>query len=117
MSHQGFNSRLTLWFGIVGPIIVIYSFIGVLVAAGVPHIFPENALTTYLGGSAKAGAFAIWLYLAWRIFNAIKGIYGTDSGRYLEQTSIWRGRSSSTSPLPMRSLHSASRCFTSTWGA
>jgi hypothetical protein len=34
--------------------------------------------------------FVIWLYLVWRIFGSIRGIYGPESARYLERTPIWR---------------------------
>lgn len=78
------------WVGIIGPVVVVYVVAGLLVDLAVPNFLPSNALTTSIGDSAKAGAFAIWLYLSWRIFNTIKGIYGPDSTRYLEQSPIWR---------------------------
>jgi hypothetical protein len=81
---------LRYWFGIIGPVIVVYSLIGLLVEAGVPHLFPENALTTYVGGSAKTGVFVIWFYLIWRIFVSIRGIYGRENNLYLEYTPVWR---------------------------
>lgn len=43
-----------------------------------------------IGEAAKAGVFAIWLYLIWRICGTIKAIYGPDSASYLERTPIWR---------------------------
>lgn len=78
------------WLRIVGPIFIAYSVVGLLVDAAVPQLLPENTLTTSVGEGAKAGAFAIWLYLIWRIFGTIRGIYGPDSAHYLEQTAIWR---------------------------
>ena len=41
--------RLRYWFGIIGPLVIVYSLAGVLVEAGVPHIFPDTPLTTYIG--------------------------------------------------------------------
>src|SRR5690242_17857524 len=83
------NSRLTGWLRIIGPLAVAYSIVGLLVEAAVPQLLPENSLTTSIGAAAKAGMFAIWFYLIWRIIRAIQGIYGPDSAQYLKRTSIW----------------------------
>lgn len=74
----------------IGPFVVAYSVVGLLVDASVPRFLPENALTMAVGEAAKAGVFAVWFYLIWRIFNTIKAIYGPDSAGYLERTPIWR---------------------------
>jgi len=71
-------------------LLIAYSIVGLLVEAAVPQLLPENGLTISVGDSAKAGMFAIWFYLIWRIFGTIRGIYGPDSARYLERTPIWR---------------------------
>ena len=84
------KSRMGRGLRIVGPVLVVYSIIGLLVEAAVPRFLPENGLTMFVGGAAKAGVFAIWLYLIWRIFGTIRGIYGPESVRYLEGTPIWR---------------------------
>lgn len=84
------GTQLRYWSGIIGPIIVIYTVIGLLVDLSVPHLLPDNALTAAVGDSAKVGTFAIWFYLVWRISKAIRGIYGADSIHYLERTPIWR---------------------------
>ncbi len=84
------TSRLGRWVRIIGPVVISYSILGLLVEAAVPHILPENALTTRVGDAAKAGVFAIWFYLIWRIVQTIQGIYGPSSVRYLEGTPIWR---------------------------
>jgi len=82
--------RLRYWFRIIGSIFVVYSLAGLLVEAGVPHIFPDTVLTTYIGDSARTGVFVIWFYLIWRISTSVQGIYGRDSGQYLESTPVWR---------------------------
>jgi hypothetical protein len=84
------SGRFQYWSRTVGLLVVTYSLIGLFVDLAVPDIFPSNALTTSIGESAKAGAFAIWLYLLWRIFNSVQGIYGPDSSDYLERMAIWR---------------------------
>lgn len=84
------DRHLARWLRIIGPFVIAYSVIGLLVDAAVPRLLPENALTTSIGEAAKAGAFVIWLYLIWRIFGTIRGIYGPDSARYLDRTPIWR---------------------------
>lgn len=82
--------RLARSLRIIGPLLIAYSIVGLLVEAAVPQLLPENALTTSVGDAAKAGMFAIWFYLIWRIFGTIRGIYGSDSARYLEHTPVWR---------------------------
>lgn len=84
------KSRVGRWLRIVGPVLIGYSIVGLLVEAAVPQLLPENGLTISVGESAKAGVFAIWFYLIWRIFWTIQGIYGAESARYLECTPIWR---------------------------
>jgi hypothetical protein len=84
------SSQFRQWSRIIGPLIVVYTVIGLLVDLAVPHLLPENALIAAIGESAKTGAFAIWFYLIWRIFNTIRGIYGSDSVHYLERTPIWQ---------------------------
>jgi Ion channel len=84
------TSRPMRWFRIVGPIVIGYCVFGLLVQASVPHLLPENALTSYVGEAARAGVFSIWFYLIWRIFNTIRGIYGPDSVQYLDRTPVWR---------------------------
>jgi hypothetical protein len=74
----------------IGPILIGYSIVGLLVEAAVPQFLPENGLTIAIGDAAKAGVFAIWFYLIWRIFRTIRGIYGVRSAQYLESTPIWR---------------------------
>ena len=74
----------------IGPILIGYSIVGLLVEAAVPRFLPANGLTSAIGEAAKAGVFAIWFYLIWRIFRTIKGIYGAESAQYLESTPIWR---------------------------
>jgi hypothetical protein len=88
MSRRAY-ARVRYWFGIIGPLIVVYIVAGLLVDLAIPNFLPRNALTVSIGDSAKAGVFAIWLYLSWRIFNTVKGIYGPDSARYLEHSPIW----------------------------
>jgi len=88
--RKSMSAQFRYWSGVVGLIVVAYTVGGLLVDLATPHLLPYNALTTFLGDSAKPGAFAIWLYLIWRIFNSIGGIYGSDSIHYLEQTPIWR---------------------------
>lgn len=84
------TGRPVRWLRIIGPIVIGYSVLGLLIEAAVPHILPDNALTRYVGESAKIGVFVIWFYLIWRIFNTIRGIYGPDSVRYIEDTPLWR---------------------------
>lgn len=84
------KSRMGRWLRIIGPVLIGYSIVGLLVEAAVPRLLPENGLTASIGEAAKAGMFAIWFYLIWRIFGTIQGIYGTESARYLEGTPIWR---------------------------
>jgi hypothetical protein len=67
-----------------------YSVFGLLIEAATPHLLPQTAFTKYVGGAANAGVFAVWFYLAWRIFSALRGIYGPDGARYFERTSIGR---------------------------
>lgn len=43
-----------------------------------------------MADAARVGAFVVWFYLIWRIVNAIRGIYGSDSAHYLEESPIWR---------------------------
>jgi hypothetical protein len=78
------------WYRIIGPLVIVFTVFGLLVDLAIPHILPDNALTASVGESAKAGAFAIWFYLVWRIFNTFQGIYGRGSDHYLERTPIWR---------------------------
>ncbi|MGY3444060.1 MULTISPECIES: potassium channel family protein [unclassified Bradyrhizobium] len=78
------------WVRLVVPVVFACSVFGLLVEAAVPHLLPENAVTASVGGVAKAGVFAIWLYLAWRIVKTLQGIYGPDSVHYLDQTPVWR---------------------------
>ena len=75
---------------IIVPVVVAYCVFGLLVEAAVPRFLPENAFTTYVGEAAKAGIFAIWFYLIWRIGISIQGIYGPRSALYLEFTPVWR---------------------------
>ena len=84
------TSRIRSWLRFVVPLLVGYSIFGLLVEASVPRFLPENSLTTFVGEAAKAGVFAIWLYLIWRIAGTLQGIYGAGSARYLERTPIWR---------------------------
>jgi len=84
------KSRMGRWLRIIGPVLIGYSILGLLVEAAVPQFLPENGLTISIGEAAKAGVFAIWLYLIWRIFGTIRGIYGPESALYLEQTPVWR---------------------------
>lgn len=84
------KSQMGRGFRIIGLVLIVYSMIGLLVEAAVPRFLPKNALTASVGEAAKAGMFAIWLYLIWRIFGTIRGIYGPESARYLEGTPIWR---------------------------
>lgn len=78
------------WLRVIGPVVITYCVFGLLVEAGVPRFFPENAFTTYVGDAAKAGVFAIWFYLIWRIVRTLQGLYGAHSARYLELTPIWK---------------------------
>jgi hypothetical protein len=50
----------------------------------------RKCLHPYVGEAARAGVFAIWFYLIWRIAHAISGIYGPTSALYLEFTPAWR---------------------------
>jgi hypothetical protein len=84
------KSRIGRSLRIIGPILIAYSILGLLVEAAVPRFLPENGLTISVGEAAKAGVFVIWIYLVWRIFEAIQGIYGSDSAGYLERTPVWR---------------------------
>ncbi len=78
------------WFRIIRSVVVGYCIFGLLVEMAVPHIIPENAFTTFVGEAARAGVFAIWFYLTYRIADAIRGIYGAQSALYLEFTPVWR---------------------------
>lgn len=82
--------RLKRWLRIIGPVVIAYCVFGLLIEAAVPRFLPENAFTTYVGEAAKAGMFAIWFYLIWRIGSTIQGIYGPRSALYLESTPVWR---------------------------
>jgi hypothetical protein len=84
------RSRFQYWTRAVVLLVVTYSLVGLFVDLAVPDIFPSNALTTSIGESAKPGAFAIWFYLLWRIFNKVAGIYGPDSSDYLQEMPVWR---------------------------
>jgi len=84
------KSRIGGWIRLLGPLLSGYSIVGLLVEAAVPQFLPENGLTISIGEAAKAGVFAIWVYLIWRIFGSIRGIYGPDSSQYLERTPLWR---------------------------
>jgi len=84
------KSRIGGWIRLLGPLLIGYSIVGLLVKAAVPQFLPENGLTISIGEAAKAGVFAIWVYLIWRIFGSIRGIYGPDSSQYLERTPLWR---------------------------
>lgn len=83
------KSRMGRWLRIIGPILIAYSVLGLLVEAAVPRFLPENGLTISIGEAAKAGVFAIWIYLVWRIVGSIQGIYGSNSAGYLERTPVW----------------------------
>ena len=82
------NRGLARWLRIIGPAIIAYSVVGLLVDAAIPQLLPENALTLSVGEAAKAGVFSIWIYLIWRIFGTIRGIYGQDSRR---ASRLWPG--------------------------
>ena len=84
------GDRIARWLRVIGPVIVAYCILGLLVEAAVPHILPENAITTTVGEAAKAGVFAIWFFLIWRIATTLRGLYGAQSAQYLEVTPIWR---------------------------
>jgi hypothetical protein len=86
MSKSG---RFQYWSRVAVLLVFAYSLVGLFVDLAVPDIFPSNALTISIGESAKAGAFAIWFYLLWRIFNSVSGIYGPGSADYLQQVPIW----------------------------
>ena len=83
------HTHLRYWFRTAGLVLIVYTIAGLAVDLAVPRLLPYSMFTAAIGESAKAGAFAIWFYLVWRIFNAIKGIYGRESGHYLERTPIW----------------------------
>ena len=84
------RNRVARWLGVIGPAVIAYCIFGLLIEAAVPRFLPENAFTTYVGEAAKAGVFAIWFYLIWRIGKTLQGIYGAESAKYLELTPIWR---------------------------
>jgi len=84
------SSRFQYWSHTIVLVVFAYSLIGLLVDLAVPGIIPANALVASIAESAKAGAFAIWFYLLWRIFSSVRGIYGPDSADYLRQMPIWR---------------------------
>ena len=83
------HARLGYWLRTAGLVLIVYTIVGLLVDLAVPDLLPAGRLTASIADSAKAGAFAIWFYLIWRIFNAIRGIYGPESVHYLERTPIW----------------------------
>lgn len=85
--EQTFSGR---WLRTIGPAVIGYSIVGLLVDASIPQFLPENTLTMFIGEAAKAGVFVIWFYLIWRMFGTIKIIYGSNSAGYLEHTAIWR---------------------------
>jgi hypothetical protein len=87
---ESVHARWRYWPRIIGLAIIAYIVVGLLVDLAVPSFLPDNALTASVSESAKAGAFALWFYLIWRIVRAIKGIYGPESIGYLERTPIWR---------------------------
>jgi hypothetical protein len=82
--------RVARWLRVIGPIVIVYCVCGLIVEAGVPRLFPENAFTTSVSEAARAGVFAIWFYLIWRIGKTLQGLYGARSAQYLELTPIWR---------------------------
>jgi voltage-gated potassium channel Kch len=84
------GDRLARWLRVIGPIIIVYCIFGLLVEAGVPRIFPDNAFTAIVRDAANFGVFAIWFYLIWRISRTLQGLYGAESAQYLEVTPIWR---------------------------
>src|SRR3974390_2067967 len=88
--NESHHTRLRYWSRIIGLAVIVYTIAGLLVDLAMPHILPRTLLTASIGESAKAGAFAIWIYLIWRIFNTIRGIYGPQSTSYLQSTPIWR---------------------------
>jgi uncharacterized membrane protein YraQ (UPF0718 family) len=75
------RNRVTRWLRVIGPVVIAYCIFGLLVEAAVPRFLPENAFTTYVGEAAKAGVFAIWFYLNWRIGKTLQGIYGAESAK------------------------------------
>jgi hypothetical protein len=85
--EQFFSGR---WLRTLGTFLIVYSIIGLLVDAAVPRFLPENGLTSSISDAARAGVFAIWFYLIWRIVGTVQGIYGPDSAQYLKRTPIWR---------------------------
>ena len=89
LMSKSVRARLRYWSRPIGLAIIAYTLAGLLVDLAVPHLLPRTMLTTSIGESAKAGAFAIWLYLIWSIFKTIKGIYGPQSASYLQSTPIW----------------------------
>lgn len=84
------SNALYYWSRIAGLAAVVYVITGLLVDLAVPDLLPDDMVTASIRESAKAGAFVIWFFLVWRIFNAIRGIYGPASTQYLEITPIWR---------------------------
>jgi hypothetical protein len=84
------DTRWRYWPRILGLAIVVYIVAGLLVDLAVPGILPDSELTRSIADSAKAGAFATWFYLIWRIFRAVRSIYGPESIDHLERTPIWR---------------------------
>ncbi len=84
------DGRTARWLRVIGPIVIVYCTLGLLVEAGVPRFFPENAFTTFVREAARAGVFAIWFYLIWRISSTLRGLYGAQSAQYLEITPLWR---------------------------
>ena len=84
------GGRIARWLRVIGPIVIVYCVFGLIVEAGVPRLFPENAFTTSVSEAARAGVFAIWFYLIWRIGKTLQGLYGARSAQYLELTPIWR---------------------------
>src|SRR5689334_13005802 len=84
------GDRLARWFRAIGPFLIAYCVFGLLVEAGVPRFFPDNAFTIFVREAANLGVFAIWFYLIWRIGKTLQGLYGAQSAEYLEATPIWR---------------------------
>jgi len=84
------NHRRTRWLRIVELVVAGYSIAWLLVEAAVPRFLPDNYLTASVGAAANVGMFAIWFYLIGRILRTVRGIYGSDSARYLERTPTWR---------------------------
>jgi len=58
------GDRLARWLRVIGPIIIVYCIFGLLVEAGVPRIFPDNAFTAIVRDAANFGVFTpIWRIL------------------------------------------------------